>query len=94
MKFTFKKMPDLWGWDRHLIKFKRKEVGYIVDDNNVFPIRLMVIKDDINEDGNPNSDWKWIKLAKKSKSVDEVKAWLNDNIEAIFSKHNIRMIEE
>jgi hypothetical protein len=53
----------------------------------------MVIKSDINEDGNPNCKWKWIKLGKKSESLQEAKEFLNENIETIMAKYNLHFSE-
>lgn len=73
----------------HYIKFKQRVVGSIGDELP-HKIRLMVIKEDINEDKNPNCEWKWITLNKKSASVDEAKQFLKENYEAITTKYNIR----
>jgi hypothetical protein len=88
MKFTFKKEKATGKWksfdhDWHWIKLKKKEVGTI-SDSPPFHIRLMVIKKDINEDGNPNCVWRWITLAKESNSIGEAKDYLNNHIETIM----------
>ena len=93
MKFTFKTEHPTGRYrsfypSHHYIKFLKKEVGKISDED--YAIRFMVIKDDILEDGNPNCDWKWIKLKKESSSLQEAKEWLNQNIELLFKKYKIK----
>lgn len=97
MKFTFKTRNPAGryrAFDKatHDIKFEGKVVGCISDQD--FTIRLMVYKEDINEDGNPNCPWKWIRLAKVSKSLSEAKAFLNDNIINIHQKWTLCGQEE
>ena len=65
-KFTFKtEKPNgkyrAFGTTFHYIKIKGRWVGNISD---AYPhyISLQVIKDDINEDGNANCEWKWITI--------------------------------
>lgn len=94
MKFTFKteKPQGKWGWlysKTHHIKLNKIEVGLI--DDGSWIIRLMVLKDDINEDGNPNCKWKWVNLKRKNKSLDDAKSFLNNNVDAIKNKFNIYM---
>ena len=93
-KFTFKTTNPTGAYrsfypSQHDIKFKKKIVGSIGDK---FPhrIRFMVIKDDINKDGNPNCDWEWIGIKKESKSVADAKVFLNDHIELILTKYNLK----
>ena len=57
-----------------------------------FTIYLTVIKQDIYEDGNPNCDWKWIRLSKKSESLLEAKEWLNNSIKIILAKYNLKLL--
>lgn len=97
MKFTFKTEKKT-GLRRicypptHFIKFKKVWVGNISDDFN-HRIRFMVLKEDKNEDGNPNSDFKWITLKKTFNSIQEAKEWLNQNIELIFKTFKIKTNE-
>jgi hypothetical protein len=73
-KIRFKKEPretglaSIGAGDPNIdIKVNGKVCGYISHpsafsrDKNI-RIRFSVVKDDINEDGNPNSVWKWITL--------------------------------
>jgi hypothetical protein len=54
----------------------------------------MIIKNNIMEDNNPNCEWRWLTLKKKSDSLQEAKDWLNENIEVIFNTFNIYQGEE
>lgn len=97
MKFTFKTEKPKGKWKSfsecsYNIKLNGKLVGNI-EPKKPHYIRLMVIKTDINEDGNPNCDWKWIKLVKTSDTVDEAKEFLNKAIETIIDRYNLKLIE-
>ncbi len=90
--FTFKTVKSTGRYrafylPRHIIKIKKVDVGSI--EPETFRIRLMVIKDDINEDGNPNCEWKWILLKYVPSSLDDAKEFLNKNFEALNKKYNI-----
>jgi hypothetical protein len=92
MKFTFKTEKPTGRYrsfyrKNHDIKIKKKKVGSIVDRE--WKIRLMVLKSDINEDGNPNCEWKWITLKKESASLQEAKDWLNVNFISLNEKYKI-----
>jgi len=97
-RFTFKTEKTTGRYksffpDTHYIKYKGHQVGGIMDAKP-YQIRLMVIKEDIMEDGNTNCKWKNIFLAKKSESLDEAKLWLNENIEKILCKYELYMMED
>ena len=94
-KFTFKTEKPTGKWksfdsDIHYIKLNGKQVGQI-DPEEPYTIRLMVVKKDINEDGNPNCTWKRIKLVKDFKSLQEAKDFMNNNSAAIIAKYNFYM---
>lgn len=72
---------------QHDIKIKGQCVGEILDQE--WKIRIMVIKEDINENGNPNCYWKWITLSKKSESLQEAKQFLLENWSLIENKYKI-----
>ena len=98
IKFTFKTTRESgkYSWlhnPSHKIKLNKFEVGSI-DHEMPHKIRLMVIKKDINEDGNPNCDFKWVTLAQKSESVDAAKIWLNENIDRIISQFTLKQITD
>lgn len=93
MKFTFKtEHPTCryrsFSQDSHHIKLNKIEVGSI-EPEAPFKIRLMVIKSDIMEDGNPNCIWKWIRLKKESASLQEAKDFLNGHFSSIISKYQL-----
>jgi hypothetical protein len=94
MKFTFKKsktpkgLASIGHITTSYIKLNGFEVGCILE-KAPFKIRLMVIKKDIMEDGNPNCYWKWITLKKESKTLIEVKEFLNNNIDKILEKYKL-----
>ena len=93
MKFTFKTHKPTGKWKAfstptHYIKLGNVLVGRI-DDEHPHKIRLMVIKDDIMENGNPNCAWKWVCLTKNSNSISEAKEFINKYYDEITSKYNI-----
>ena len=96
-KFTFKTdhptgMYRSFFSSQHYIKLKKKVVGMIGDK---FPhrIKLQVIKEDINKDGNPNCTWEWITLKGTYVSLDDAKEFLKENTDRIIKKYNLYMEE-
>lgn len=73
--------------DSHIIKINKKKVGNITD-SRPHKIRFMVIKSDINEDGNPNCSFKWITLKKECETVKEAKEWLKTVYNDLIEKYN------
>ena len=97
MKFTFKHVKNTGKFKgffptTHDIKLQGKKVGSI-SNNHPYTISLMVIKDDIMEDGNPNCTWKWITLIKRADSVEKAKKFLNARIDDILSKYKLYKLE-
>lgn len=97
MKFTFKTEKPTGKWksfqsDHHFIKIGKKEVGTI-DDLPPHKIRITVVKADINEDKNPNCNWKWVTLAKKSESIQAAKEYLNTNIDIITARYSLKQLD-
>ena len=95
--FTFKTekatgMHASFYSDHHYIKLKKKKVGSI-DDKFPHKIRLQVKKKDINEDGNPNCEWKRIILKRESNSVSDAKQFLKDNFAEIIEKYEIYLLD-
>ena len=98
IKFTFKTHRETgsYAWlhkPYHKVFLNKNEVGSIEPDKP-HKIRLMVMKADINEDGNPNCEFKWITLKRESESLDDAKTFLNESIDAILSKYTIRIHEK
>jgi|GEM_PF-2315572 hypothetical protein len=92
-RFTFKTNHPTGSYSAffnssHDVKLNKVVVGNILDDKP-HKIRLMVIKADINEDGNPNCAWKWITLKHDSDSLQDAKDFLNANFDIITGKYNI-----
>lgn len=65
----------------HQVKLNGACVGSI--DPDTFKITLMVVKKDINEDGNPNCPFKNVRLAAINDTLDNAKLYLNTNFEQI-----------
>lgn len=107
MNFTFKKQPKTAGRAGSAgigytkesvdIKIGGKVCGIIsapnlaTKDNN-YTIRLMTIKDQLEEDGNHNCEWKWITFKFKSESEQECRDFLKNNYEIIVKKYNLRFM--
>lgn len=98
LKFTFKttRPTGSYAWlhkPYHDILLNKNKVGAI-DPEKPHTIKLMVMKADIMEDGNPNCSWKWISLKHKSESLDKTKEFLSENIDVILAKYKIRIYNE
>jgi hypothetical protein len=97
IKFSFKteRATGSYAWlhkpDYHVL-LNKNLVGSI-DPEKPHHIRLMVMKADILENGNPNCPWKWITLKHESESVAEAKIFLNEGIDTILTKYKIRIYE-
>lgn len=88
-KFTFKTEKSTGKYrsfypDNHIIKLKKKECGLICDDET-HKIRLMVKR---NEGG-----FRWIALAKESKTLQEAKDFLNEHADFILKKYELHFLE-
>lgn len=95
-KFTFKTIKPTGKYRSfdtpdHRIKLQGKEVGSIED--KIWTIRLAVKKQDLNEDRNPNCEWRWVTLSRKSDSLEDAKTWLNVNYGTIVQKYNLYHLE-
>lgn len=87
MKFTFKNTPTPTGLARVCHKpsvYIRLNGGAVGSIDSDFKIRLMVVKKDINEDGNPNCPFKWVALKHESDSFLAAKEYLNANFDRIY----------
>lgn len=98
-KFTFKtvrptgsRLSRIGEVNYNKILLNKKECGSI-EEGKTYSIRFMVTKADVNEDGNPNCTWKWVQLKKESATLDEAKAFLEENIDYITEKLKIRTME-
>lgn len=99
MKFTFKTEKTGSGRyasffpDLHHIKFNKVKVGTI-GDAPPHRIRLTVKKKDINEDGNPNCEWKWIRLKGEFQSLQEAKDFLNKYLNEINEQYELYCVKD
>jgi hypothetical protein len=89
--FTFKTTKASGSYaafqsEYHEIKLKKKMVGTISNRGEGYKIHLRVIKEDINENGNPNCVWKNVTLKKTSDTLQEAKDYLNSNFEQIINQ--------
>jgi len=97
LKFTFKTIKPVGRYsafdiDEIQIKLNKKEVGEISPEKP-FEIRLAVEKTETVTDNNPNCEWKWISLKKKSETLEEAKIFLNEHIESIMNKYTLHQFE-
>lgn len=105
MNFTFKKQTRATGLagigyskESIDIKLNGKICGTIsapnwtTKDNN-YSISLMVLKDQLEEDNNPNCNWKWVIFKFKSESEQECREFLKSNYEIIVKKYNLRFTD-
>ena len=77
--------------DTHHIKFHTKRCGVFHKlDNGLWEVQLMVMKENLHEDGNPNCNWRWVNLKQKHDSLQDAKLWLNSNIEQVISQYVLR----
>ena len=95
--FTFKTQKSTGRYssfypNHHYIKLKKKKVGSI-DDTYPHRIRLRVKKKDINEDGKPNCEWKWITLKRESNLVADAKQFVKDNFAIIIEKYELYLLD-
>lgn len=83
MAFTFKRTTQRWDrLESYEIKHKRQFVGQMFHQfmGTDFKIMFRIVKNDINEDGNPNCKWRWMTLkTPQFQNIDEVKTWINTN---------------
>ena len=80
------------------IKMNKKIVGSITVKkrwtNAPYIVMFMIVKSDINEDGNPNCEWKWITLKKEYATIQDAKQRLNENIDKITRSFNLYQMED
>jgi hypothetical protein len=105
MKFTFKKQPRETGLSSighpHPnvdIKLDGKVVGSIdaptwASRNKGWVIRFTVMKDNINEDGNPNCEWKWVQINKEFETENDAREYIKNNSDQILYGLRLHSIE-
>ena len=95
-KFTFKtnKASGIYGGFSKpsiTIKVDGKYVGDITTVGRInfkYQVGLMVIKDDINEDRNPNCTWMWVRL-NKFETIQKAKDWIRENNDLLQQQFHI-----
>lgn len=88
-KFTFKTIKPTGRYKSfsspdHEIKLNGVRVGSINNSPNHI-ITLMVLKKDINEDGNPNCVFKNVRLTVKNDTLQGAKDYLNNNFQRVMN---------
>ena len=97
MKFTFK-TTGATGKFRSFslpiidIKLNKKLIGSILPETP-YLVSFMVNKQDIYEDNNSNCAWKWVRLKKEFRSIDEAKEFINNNIDKILEKFDLHCLD-
>lgn len=99
-KFTFKtekptgRYRGFYNPDYH-IKINGKKCGNIYFDSKGYYVSLLVYKKDINEDDNPNCEFKCIYFKKRLPSLEECKTWLNskETINTIEANYKLYLLE-
>ena len=94
IRFTFKTDKPTGSYasffdPHHNIKLNGNKIGSI-GHKKPHKIRLMIMKDETHNDGNPNCSWMWTTLKKESETLQGAKDWLNENAELIMAKYKIR----
>lgn len=97
---SFRKQPmeaRSWRSDQVTdIKLDGKVIGYISPPNwekSFWIARFSVIKKDMNEDKNPNCDWKWIRLTKEFKTEPEAREAVRISISELVRKYKFHYTE-
>lgn len=91
-KFTFKTTKPTGRYKSfsnpyHEILLEGEVIGLIDYETN--KLILKVKKQVLEEDGNPNCTWKWIKLSKTSNSLQEAKDFANEVFKLILEKYEL-----
>lgn len=69
----------------HLIKFKRDDIGRIINRKGIFKIYLMTNATPQQLEKNPNCNWAWNYLTLDFTSADEAIDFIKNNKEKIYS---------
>lgn len=89
-KFKTKKEKDKWAWlqaPTHKVFYGKHWVGTIADEKPHY-IKLMVIKTELLTDNNPNCNWLWITLSKKSDNLKDAQEFLNQVFFKLLDKYS------
>jgi len=98
-KVTFKKHPEMTGragigypYQNVDVKIKKKKFGEISaptwqTEDNRWSISVMVVKKQIDEDGNTNCPWKWIHFKQRFVKEEHAREWIQEYIDEIIKKY-------
>lgn len=79
------------------IKLDKKTFGHIIppawNTVNYWRIHFAVIKPDINEDGNPNCEWRWREFKQEFETEPEAREYMKNNIEYILEHYKLYFFE-
>ena len=95
-KFTFKTVKPTGRYrsfyknDYH-IKMNGQICGNLFYDKDGWYVSLLVYKKDLNEDGNPNCEFKHIYFTQRLPSLEECKTWLNSEKVRKFIEENCKL---
>lgn len=80
------------------IKYNKKHCGYIYPPNyrsdKKWTISLMVVKNEIFKDNNPNCKWKWISLKADFKTEEIARKMLIENWEKIIERYPLYLMDK
>lgn len=93
--FKFTKRSYEWGLDGVNIKLGKKFVGSISYNRKLgcFKVVFSVLKKELMEDGNPNCDWRNVRLTAKFSTLEAAKTWVLANQKTIQEKYNLREMD-
>lgn len=100
IKFTFKKIINSGHFrafqkEFYYIKLNGAAVGNIFQGNNYFfYILFHIVKNEKNNDRNPNCDWMNIILKRSFSTVNDAKIFINNNAELICKNYQLKMLSE
>lgn len=97
---TFKKHPRATGLagigDKPQIdiKLRKKVVGSIHPPNffrgkDNWQIGFMIVKEDINEDLNPNCPWRWFWVKNDATDEESARSWVRLNFDRVAFKYKL-----
>lgn len=98
-KVTFKKYPrntglSAIGYSQQNVEMKlnKRRFGTIYAPNWQTPdgkwsISIMVKKENLYEDDNPNCSWKWVTAKQRFDGEDDARKWIQENIEFVLQSY-------
>jgi hypothetical protein len=89
MKFTFKTNNHQWSDTTVTIKYNKNMVGTLNYCEGGVRAGFMVYKTNSIDDGNKNCPWMWVTLRYGADTFDQMKIWLNENIDSIRNTYSL-----